>query len=702
MKLSLIGLGVAAAVTSAVVVTQVTGQEGRQPQPAPPEQAAVPSEEARHTTVASVLSKPPAAIVKEPRLRIGSKRFRHGGSIYATAFSPDSRLLAVSDSNDEIRVWDVRTGELVHLLRGLTMEAVGLVFSSDGKKLYSAQAYQPHMYLVWDLTDDQAIPEFHPADPAWKGMTEVPTQWRHLPCRIAIAPDDALVATGAPDGTVVVHDATAGKNDRLPAHQFPMADIAFSADGKLLASIDIRGNVCLFRAVDKKLSKFAAYEGQDRDSFMMALAFSPLDGSLVTLGQPPRALQSALRFWNLEDLSKRRDVTLKNWVPSGFALSPDGTIVALAGGTEIEFLPDGKTIMRASGNQLQFLALNNDKTVRALKTDEKDSISFPRFSPDGSIIACASGNGIWLWDVETGRRLFPDQDGRLRLRQLTCAEKDRTMATAEFYGPIHVRDPQTGAVIRTLGESGRHVASITVSSDGQLLAEVSKEGAIIYEMPTGRRRDDLHIEMQNARRAAFSPTGRLLALTYAETPLQPKLGRLGPVWAKTIALYDLEKHLVGPVLKRHESDVNCLAFSMDERTLYSADRNATFCIWMQQPENCARNMRLPGRADGSASGCLTERSFSVVASQAQRLCRRRPIALRYPYGAGNCCSVDFRRVRWSDESGFPRAQAHVLPFRRTDVSSQRSRLGLLARRNSMRILCAFLTRNRAGNCFTSI
>eukprot|EP00736_Rhodelphis_marinus_P012570 Rmarinus@m.12655 len=61
----------------------------------------------------------------------------HRFVVYRVAFSPDNRILA-STSNDEIRLWDARTGECQRSFRAHTTIVTGLTFSPAGDVLASA------------------------------------------------------------------------------------------------------------------------------------------------------------------------------------------------------------------------------------------------------------------------------------------------------------------------------------------------------------------------------------------------------------------------------------------------------------------------------------------------------------------------------------------------------------------------------------
>ena len=69
---------------------------------------------------------------------------------YAMAFSPDGNVLAVSDFNGSIRLWDVFADREVGELAGHRGAVKALVFSPDGKRLISGSL--DSAMLVWDAT----------------------------------------------------------------------------------------------------------------------------------------------------------------------------------------------------------------------------------------------------------------------------------------------------------------------------------------------------------------------------------------------------------------------------------------------------------------------------------------------------------------------------------------------------------------------
>lgn len=63
----------------------------------------------------------------------------HAGEVYCVAFALNGTRLASACDKRQMRVWDVSTGEQLHLLKGLTAPFVVLAYSSDGALLAVGQ-----------------------------------------------------------------------------------------------------------------------------------------------------------------------------------------------------------------------------------------------------------------------------------------------------------------------------------------------------------------------------------------------------------------------------------------------------------------------------------------------------------------------------------------------------------------------------------
>lgn len=124
------------------------------------------------------------------------------GSVFAIAFSPDSRMLATaggSGNNGTANIWDVSTGmELFSLPHSRVV--MSLAFSPDGRQIVTACL--DGNARIWDLESRQLFRTMH--HDSW--VTAV-----------AFSPDGKLIATGSRDHAARIWDAETGEElFRLP------------------------------------------------------------------------------------------------------------------------------------------------------------------------------------------------------------------------------------------------------------------------------------------------------------------------------------------------------------------------------------------------------------------------------------------------------------------------------------------------------
>lgn len=221
----------------------------------------------------------------------------HNGQINTIVFSSDGRTLAAFAMYDKtIQLWNVSTGEEKFKLNGQAERIFSLEFSSDGTKIATTEALtqEEHAIRLWDAKTGENITTF-----------------------------------------ANIVNARSGR-------QLPVMAVAFSPDGKTVASLDLSTDIQLWNVETKKHKSTLKenvldiygnyYENMD-------IAFSPDGKTLVStgLGLVNTSLRSTINVWDVNTGTHQNalnghtgQVTSLEYTADGTTLvsgSSDGTVL---------------------------------------------------------------------------------------------------------------------------------------------------------------------------------------------------------------------------------------------------------------------------------------------------------------------------------------------------------------------------------------
>jgi WD40 repeat protein len=369
-----------------------------------------------------------------------------GARNYPTfAFAPDGKTIAAGDFYSII-FWDVVDGKQLRSLKILHRDQLlAITFSPDGKTL--ASAGEEGDIRLWDVARRK------------ERFDDLPGHRERI-TSIAASPDGRTVVTGSFDGTARVWEWATGK----PGRQFrdeggPWGGIlvwcvALSPDGKTLA-LSHRGDagITLWSVAGGTwLRRLTGHK--DR---ITSIAFSPDGKTLVSEGID----DVNLHLWDVATGIEKRKLKKNQERGIQAAFSPDGRIIA-------SVATDGVYLWEAAtGKQLHFL---------------KDRWGALAFSPDGFLLALVDEK-LCLLDPVTTKEIGQHDGGRQAWgHSAAISPEGRLLALASGEG-VRLMEVVTGLTVRTFRGHLRPVTCLAFSPDGKALITGSEDcTALVWDL----------------------------------------------------------------------------------------------------------------------------------------------------------------------------------------------------------------------------
>ncbi len=349
---------------------------------------------------------------------------RTGGSAHDLAFSPDGKVVAVGGTN-VVHLWDADTGKDASQVSGHRAAVTSLAVAPGGKLVASTGA--DSTVRLWESATGKERHRFR----APAGTT----------C-VALAVDVRTVALGNVDSTVRLHEVATGKElRRLQGHQNGVVALAFSPDGKTVASRGMTDNTIrlydvttgnALRVIALQAPKIAGAPGGGFvvnvggvGGTRIGLAFSP-DGKTVAspgvAGQPGAGMawgaggmQGTLNLWDVATGKEVRKIVLPaQYGALSFAFAPDGRSLATEntdGTITLWELASGKERARfGKAPELGQPVANRLMVVNGFGGFGAPASPTLAFAPDGRTLAVRGADlSVQVWDVAAGK-----ETGRLK------------------------------------------------------------------------------------------------------------------------------------------------------------------------------------------------------------------------------------------------------------------------------------------------
>jgi RNA polymerase sigma factor (sigma-70 family) len=439
--------------------------------------------------------------------RMGTPRFRHGGPVLSMAYLAGGKILATGGyigtrretRMGRIRLWDTVTGKE---LRQFHLKGTAHVAGSpDGKILAGAEESDGMVYL-WEAATGKKIRQFKASRSGFDGI---------LP--VAFSGDGKKLVAGGHE--LRIWEVETGKLlHSVKNQQESVGNVAFSADGKILAAIYIDLMPPQRFHVDpwKELAPLQP----KRD--IELLAFSPENKTLAVTTRPmsfpltPELLRASGSIFLHDATSGKllREIQAHQFVDR----RGHERITALT------FSPDGKTLASAAADRT--IRLWEVATGRERQAFPADSFAIGSlaFAPDGKSLAWANSAGlIRIWDLRTRKTAHGHVGHQGVVTSVALSGDGKTLITASADATIRFWETASGKELRRFEGHQGPIASIHLSRDGKKLASVSPSDKTVrvWELSTGK-------DIQRFRAsttycdAAWLPDSRTLAIRRYDDP----------------------------------------------------------------------------------------------------------------------------------------------------------------------------------------
>jgi len=415
-----------------------------------------------------------------------------------------------------------------------------------------------------------------------------------------------------------------------------VSSVAFSPDGKLLATAGTDGEIHLYQVSDWK--QLLACKGHT--NWVPSLAFSP-DGSILASGSSDCTVRlwdvgtgqclQAFREHNNEIwsvafgsdgdtlISGSNDHTIKLWSVStgaclktlqghtswviSVALSPDGRTLASGSDDNTIRLWDASTgeckrIFRGHRDGVRSIAINSDGQTLISSSDDQtvklwdfntgeciktlqghhDAVWSVAFSLQGNFIASGSlDQTVKLWNVSTGECLKTLQGHSGWVFSVIFNSQGNLLASSSDDQTVKLWDVSTGQCLKSLSGYTSHSWSVAYSPDGQTLASGSHDCMVrLWDINTGQVLQTFQRHRAAVRAVVFTPDGQTLASGSDD---------------RTVRLWDINTGQVLQIFQGHGAAVASVAFNLDGRTVASGGWDQTVKLWNVSTSECKETLK---------------------------------------------------------------------------------------------------------------
>jgi len=454
----------------------------------------------------------------------GEQRFRgHEAQVLCAAFSPSGERLATGSWDDEenLRIWDVATGECTQVLQGHECEILDVAWSPDGTRL--ATGSRDHDMRLWDATTGELLHEL--------------TGQEGRVTSVAFSPNGRLVAAGNLGWMVRLVEVASGEVLKaLGGHEQSVLSVAFHPSGRFLATGSSDETA---RIWDVETGEEVARIEAQRE--VTSLGFSPDGAWLAVTADEGIALVETKGWTRVRTVGGEDPYSQVAWIGNeklGLLAYDRVAMLDAASGEvlhsrpqesdgyerQVAFHPDGKRFAVTAADGVVRM---NDITSEAPPAPhpELDQVGELWASPEAGLAGLSASIFAFILDGRgqvrqmrpdpypaPGQRWVASPDGKVLAYPANQYEEEGTRALVVLLDVETLTPLRTLSVEQEPSEDGERpepdARPIAFSPDGTLIAAIVEEGAVrLWRVADGTLLHTLRGHEEPISVLSFTPDG---------------------------------------------------------------------------------------------------------------------------------------------------------------------------------------------------
>ncbi len=496
----------------------------------------------------------------KPFLQLG-----HTGVVHFAVFSHNGAMVLTAGEDRTARIWDVASGEEIHILKGHSSDVVSAVFSRNDSMVLTAS--KDGTARVWDTASGRELRLFKglenwlntavfSKDQKWV-LTAEGTAARILDAAsddeiqrfedhndlvnsAVFSGDDKWVLTAGNDGSARLWDSVSGSEiQRFEGHDDTVTSAVFSRDDKRIMTAGYDGSVRLWdTAAGEEIKRFTGHE-----FWVLQAVFSNDDTWALTT-----SYDRTSRIW---DISRGKEI--KNIQSQSLGVNSS------------VFSNDGSRILTAHDDQAARLRSFEGEEIKTFKTHVA-CVNFAVFSKSGERILTATGDGVmYLWDASCCKMIKIVRAHEAGITSAEFSKNEEIVLTAGLDGTARLWDMETGRQVLLIKGHDSGVASAVFSGDEKRILTASlDETARIWDASDGKLIRAFRGHDDWVRSAVFSRDCALILTAGSD---------------HTARVWNADNGNLITLLRGHDSGVTSAVFSKDANRILTAGLDGVVRLW---------------------------------------------------------------------------------------------------------------------------